>query len=36
YYQFWFRDPTNLCTPATGSGHVGFNFSNMIGTDWLP
>lgn len=36
YYQFWFRDPSNPCTPATGQGQVGFNFSNMIGTNWLP
>jgi hypothetical protein len=36
YYQYWFRDPPNPCTPATGQGQVGFNFSNMIGTVWIP
>lgn len=35
YYQFWFRDPPNPCTPATAQGQVGFNFSNMIGTNWI-
>ncbi|MFT7670090.1 MAG: hypothetical protein ACI8X5_002797 [Planctomycetota bacterium] len=35
YYQYWFRDPSNICQNAPGTS-AAFNFSNALAVDWIP